>query len=259
MIKRKVLILVLYSSAGIFSSIAQESVVSDTLLQNRDKVTTPLLLDSLKFQQNKSITPLFPQLDVQGIKSPLKQQSVSNHLELNLNDSTKDSFQALHPKFKPDIFFNLGASRWAMPVIGDVTTFSPILYYQATKNLSFYGGVSFSQFHNLSQAQSILAPNWHVKSNIISNGFIGAEYRLFDRILLHGSYQRSLYNQLPSNLMMFAPGENVVVTGASFDMWNGLGVTVDHVWEFDRYGNVRKGFRYSPYIDASKFIKFLRQ
>ena len=257
--KRRIAFLsVLFAFAGIFYSVAQESVAPDSLMRNRDRDTTPLLLDSLKFQQNPPVIAL-PPLEIQGIELLPDPHPVSENYEWKLNDTIKDLMVLLPPKFKPSAYFNLGASRWTMPVIGDITTFAPTLTYQATKNLSFYGGVSFSQFHNISPVQSFLAPNLPVKSNIISNTFLGAEYRLHERVILHGSYQRSLYNQLPGNLMMFAPGQNMVVTGASLDVWNGLGVTIDHVWEFDRYGNMRKGFRYSPYVDVQKFIKFLRQ
>jgi len=257
MFKKLFLATVFCSFTGILSSIAQESASSDSLLRERNKVSMPLLHDSLQFQQTPPVN-LLPPLENQGIESLLKQQPVGNYLELNKKDTVKEPALFLPPKFKPYAFFNLGASRWRVPVIGDVTTFSPTFVYQATKNLSFYGGVNFSQYHNLSYVQSALAPGWPARSNITADGFIGAEYRLFDRILLHGSYQRSLYNQFPGNMMMFAPGQNVVVTGASFDVWQGLGVTVDHVWEFDQYGHKRQGFRYSPYIDVNKFIKFLK-
>ena len=250
--------MVLSSFAGIFSSLAQESAYFDSLLHDRNKVTTPLLHDSLRLLQNPSVN-LFPQLEVQGTESFLKQQTMSNNFELSRNNTELEPTFFQPPKFKPYTFFNIDVSRWYMPVMGAVTTFAPTLNYQATKDLSFYGGISFSQFHNLSYVQSLLAPDWQTKSNIISSGFVGASYRLHEKIMLHGIYQRSLYNQLPRNLMMFAPGQNVIVTGASVDVWNGLGVTVDHVWEFDRYGNMRKGFRYSPYVDLQKFIKFLRQ
>jgi len=248
----------LCSFAGIFSSLAQETVSSDSLLRVRNKDISPLSHDSLKHQQLPPVISI-PQLETPEIESLLKQQPVSNNMELNRNDSVTPPTLFLPPEFRPYAFFNLGASRWNVPLVGDVTTFSPTFNYQATKNLSFYGGVSFSQFHNLSYVQSVIAPDWPVKSNITVDGFLGATYRLHDRIILHGSYQRSLYNQLPGNMMMLAPGQNVVVTGASFDLWNGLGVTVDHVWEFDQYGHMRKGFRYSPYVDLNKFIKFLKQ
>ena len=255
--KRIALAIILYSFA-IFYSFAQESVIPDSIINNRDKITMPILQDSLKLQQNLPVT-LIPKLEIQGIESIFKQQPLINDFKLSLNDSIKEPLLFQRPKFKPHLFFDLGASRWDMPFMGAITTFSPTLNYQLTKDLNFYGGVSFSQYHNLSYVQSLLEPGWPTKSNIISNGFIGASYRLFDRIILHGTYQRSLYNKIPGNLMMFAPGQNMVVTGASFDVWNGLGVTVDHVWEFDQYGHVRKGFRYSPYIDVQKFIKFLKQ
>ena len=250
--------MVFCSFAGIFSSFAQESFSSDSLLHERNKDTIPLLNNPLQFQQNLPVNLLL-QTENRGTESLFKQQPVSNDLKLNRNDAIIEPNLFLPPKFKPYTSFNLDASRWYMPVMGAVTTFSPTLNYQATKDLSFYGGVGFSQYHNLSYVQSFMAPDWPTKSNIIANGFVGASYRLNDRIILHGLYQRSLYNQLPSNLMMFAPGQNMVVTGVSLDVWNGLGVNVDHVWEFDRYGNMRKGFRYSPYIDLPKFLKFLRQ
>ena len=249
--------LVLYSLANGFYSFAQEVVISDSLFSNRDRVTMPLLPDSVRLQNQPDI--LFPKMEIQGIEPLLMQQPLGNYAEPNIKDTIKEPLLFLPPKFEPQLYFNLGASRWEMPMIGGITTFSPTLNYQATKKLDFFGGVSFSQYHNLSYVQSFLAPGWETKSNIIANGFVGASYRLHDRVILHGVYQRSLYNQLPRNLMMFAPGQNMVVTGVSLDVWNGLGVTVDHVWDFDRYGNMRKGVRYSPYIDLPKFIKFLRQ
>jgi len=256
MFKRIILATVFCSFTGV-SSFSQESVSSDSLIRDRDKITTPLLHDSLKFLQNQSEI-LLPKLEIQSLESILN-QPINNSLELNRNESLLEPEIFLPPKFKPFVSFSLAPSRWYMPVMGAVTTFSPTVNYQLTKDLNFFGGVSFSQFHNLSYVQSLMAPNWQTKSNIISNGFVGATYRIHDRIILHGSYQRALYNQLPGNLMMFAPGQNVVVTGASLDIWNGLGVSVDHVWEFDQYGNMRKGFRYSPYIDLPKFIKFLKR
>jgi len=259
MIKKIVLAVVFCSFAGILSSVAQESVSSDSLSRERDKITISTLPDSLQFQQNLPVISLPKLEDVHGMEPLFKQQPLSNNLELNRNDRMAEPNLSMPLKFKPYAFFNLGTSRWYMPVMGAVTTFSPTINYQATKDLSFYGGVSFSQFHNLSYVQSLLAPDWSTKSNIISNGFVGASYRLHDRIILHGIYQRSLYNQLPRNMMMFAPGQNMVAAGVSLDIWNGLGVAIDHVWEFDKYGNMRKGFRYSPYIDLPKFIKFLRQ
>jgi len=258
MITRIILAVALCFFLGILNSFAQEPLSSDSLLRDRDRVTTPLLHDSLQFQQNTPVISI-PQLEIQGIEQLLNQQPVNNNLELNLRDTILEPYFFQPPKFKPQTSFNLGASRWYMPVMGAVTTFSPTLNFQAAKDLNFFGGVGFSQFHNLSYVQSLLAPEWHTKSNIIANGFAGVSYRVHDRVILHGMYQRSLYNQLPNNLMMFAPGHNVVSAGASVDVWQGLGVTVDHVWEFDRYGNMRRGFRYSPYIDLPKFIKFLRQ
>ena len=257
MVKRIILATILLSFANVYASFAQESVTPDSLLNKQDKATSPLLPDSLRLQPNRQL-PLIPPAEIQRTES-LMNQSVGNRMELNLKDTIREPALMLPPEFRPSLYFNLGASRWDMPVMGATITFSPTLNYQVTKDLSFYGGVSFTQFPNLWYVQSLIAPNWETKSNIIANGFVGVSYNLFDRIMLHGSYQRSLYNQLPRNLMMFAPGQNVVVAGASFDLYHGLGVTVDHVWEFDRYGHRIQGFRYSPYIDLPKLIKFLRQ
>jgi len=251
--KRIVLAVVLFSFASCLSSFAQETVLPDSLSKKGDKVVMPILPDSLKLQP-----ALLRQPEVQGTESLFKQQPVNDNDKSNPKDSLKELFPELHPKFKPFVFFDLGASRWNVPIIGDVTTFSPSLNYQAAKNLTIFGGVNFSQYHNLSWVQNVFNPGLPAKSNITADAYLGASYRLFDRIILHGSYQRSLYNQLPGNMMMFAPGQNVVVTGASFDLYHGLGVTVDHVWEFDRYGHRRQGFRYSPYLDIQKFIKFLK-
>jgi len=250
--------MVLCSFAGILSSFAQEFLSSDSLLINRDKDVSPLLHDSLRLQQLPPVN-LLPKLEIQGVEMLPEQQPLKNSLEFNPNDTILEPYIFQPPKFKPFTSFNLGASRWTFPMMGDVTTFSPTLNYQASKNLNIFGGVSFSQFHNLYYVQSFIAPGWKTKSNIIVDGFAGASYRIHDRIILHGTYQRSIYNQLPHNMMMFAPGQNMVAAGASVDIWNGLGVTIDHVWQFDDYGRMRKGFRYSPYIDLNKFIKFLRQ
>jgi len=249
--------MVLYSFASGFYSFAQEQVRPDTLTHKEDKVAMPVLPDSLKLQQNKPPV-LLTQPGVQGTESLFKQQPVNDNDQSNPKDSLKELFPELHPKFKPYLFFGLRASRWNVPLIGDVTIFSPALNYQAAKNLSIFGGVNFSQYHNLAWVQNVLNPGLPAKSNITVDAYLGASYRLFDRIILHGSYQRSLYNQLPGNLVMFAPGQNVVITGASLDLYHGLGVTVDHVWEFDMYGHKRQGFCYSPYIDIQKFLKFLK-
>jgi len=249
--------MVLFSFACGFYSFAQETVLSDSLSKKGDKVVTPVLPDSLKFRQNTSPV-LLTHPEIYGAESLSKPQPVNDKDKPNLKDTLTEPFPEPHQKFKPYAFFDLGASRWSVPIIGDVTTFSPGLTYQAAKNLSIYGGVNFSQYHNLAWVQNVLNPGLPAKSNITADAYLGASYRLFDMIILHGSYQRSLYNQLPGNMVMFAPGQNVVVTGASLDLYHGLGVTVDHVWEFDMYGHKRQGFRYSPYLDIQKFIKFLK-
>ena len=247
--------MILYSFANSFSSFAQESIFPDSLLRQQDKIVMPIMSDSAKLQENRKLDILLQQLDMLEMKSQL--QAVNNQAKSIPEDSAKDLEQLLPPEFKPFLAFNLDASRWKVPIIGDVTTFSPGLIYQATEDLSFFGGVNFSQYHNLAYMQNMLMPGLPAKSNITADAFVGASYTLRDRIIFHASYQRSLYNQLPYNMIVFAPGQNVVIAGASFDLYHGLGVTVDHVWEFDMFGHKRQGFRYSPYIDVKKFIKFL--
>jgi hypothetical protein len=123
--------------------------------------------------------------------------------------------------------------------------------------MMLYGGVGFTQYPNLAFIQSRIAPGWPAKSNITTQAFGGFAYALHDRITLHGSFQHSLYNQMPSNLIMFAPAYNTINVGADVDVWNGLGVSVRRVWEFDRYGRSHQYMQYSPYINFNKFMKFL--
>lgn len=157
----------------------------------------------------------------------------------------------------PDLNFNIVPSRWNVPILGETTTFSPMFSYQPFDKMTLYGGVGFTQYHNLAYVQHMIAPNWPTGSNITAQAFGGLAYKLHDRITLHGSFQHSLYNQMPSNLIMFAPAYNIMTIGADVDIWNGLGVRVEQVWEFDRYGRMHKGMRYSPIINLDKFMKFL--
>lgn len=160
--------------------------------------------------------------------------------------------------FTEDLQFNINPSRWELPVLGATTTFSPTMTYRLSDRFFLYGGVSFTQYHNLSYVQNIIAPNWPAKSNITSQVFGGFAYEVHDRIRLHGTYNHSLYNQLPSNMIPFSPAFNMFSVGADIDVWNGLGVTVDRVFEIDRSGRMRQGMRYSPYINFDKFVRFLR-
>jgi hypothetical protein len=157
----------------------------------------------------------------------------------------------------PDLSFHIVPSRWDLPLLGPTLTFAPTVSYQLYDKMILYGGVSFTQYTQLATAQRWLAPDWPLRSNITTQAFGGFAYALHDRVTLHGSFQHSLYNQLPSNLMMFAPAYNTMIVGADVDIWQGLGVTVDRVWDFDRSGRVRQYTRYSPYINAGKFLKFL--
>ncbi|MDR2683569.1 MAG: hypothetical protein LBB64_06855 [Dysgonamonadaceae bacterium] len=158
----------------------------------------------------------------------------------------------------PNLNFNLNASHWYLPVLGGTTTFSPVFTYAPLERLSFFGGVHFTQYHHLSYVQSIVAPGWPTRSNITSQGFLGAAFVLNDRITLRSTYQQSLYNQLPGNLIMFAPSYRMATFGADVDVWNGLGVSVERVWMFNPSGGMKSGMRYSPYINVDKFLKFLR-
>ncbi len=158
----------------------------------------------------------------------------------------------------PDLDVNIGVSHWEVPLIGLTTTFAPTMTYSPFERLSFFGGVAFTQFPNLSYVQNMIDPNWLVKSNMITQGFIGGAYVLHDRITLRGTYQRSLYNQMPANLIIFAPPFQMATFGADIELWRGLGVSVERVWEIDRSGRMNSGMRYSPYVNVNKFMKSLK-
>jgi hypothetical protein len=246
--KKLILIITIYSLANSFS-FAQE-MRPDTVINTPNLPSIPLTTDP--FENNLK-------LDVPVLGYPLNGfEFDSLAYDFNLQpDFNWDNFQNIAPpKFRPGFDFGMGTTRWEAPVLGAITIFSPILNYHFNENFSVYGGVSFAQYHNLSYIQNIVAPGFPAKSNITADMFVGGTYRLWDRIILQANYQRSLYNQLPANMMMFAPGQNVLSTGVAVDIWNGLGVMIDHVWEFDDHGKMRRGFRYSPYIDARKLMKF---
>lgn len=231
-------------------STAQEAKI-DTSFVVPELPRLPLLTDPS--------SDLHLQLEMPELKNHMEDMMVDSGLyefDLRPEFSLKDFEQIAPPRFKPGIDFNLGASRWVAPVLGDITIFSPSLNYHFSEDFTVFGGLNFAQYHNLSYIQNIVAPGFPAKSNITADMFVGGAYRVWDRLILQASYQRSLYNQLPNNMMMFAPGQNVVSTGVAVDIWNGLGVMVEHVWEFDDYGRMKKGFRYSPYIDGRKLMKF---
>ncbi len=161
-------------------------------------------------------------------------------------------------EFTPNLDFNIRAYHWEVPVLGLTTTFSPVLTYKPTERLYFFGGLDFTQYPNAGYVMNVIDPNWPVKSNITTRGFLGGAFILNDRITLRGTYQHSLYNQMPSILIPFGPAFQTVTFGADIDVWNGLGVSVDRVWEFDRSGRMRSHMQYSPYINFGKFMKFLR-
>jgi hypothetical protein len=160
--------------------------------------------------------------------------------------------------FTPDLQFNINPSRWDLPLLGATTSFAPTMTYHLSDRFFVYGGVTFTQYHNLSFVQNLIAPNWPVKSDITSQVFGGFAYNVHDRIRLHGTYNHSLYNQMPSNMIFFAPAYNTISVGADLDVWHGLGVSVDRVFEIDKNGRMRQGMRYSPYINFDKFVKFLK-
>ncbi|MDR1631655.1 MAG: hypothetical protein LBR97_02040 [Dysgonamonadaceae bacterium] len=222
---------------------------------------------------------LFPEKPLLPDTSMSKPDLISSQIQFPkpearlLKDSALYSFEKHHfniPEYKknipkpilpweltPDLNFNIVPSRWDLPLLGTTITFAPTLSYRLSDKMQLYGSVGFTQYPNLAFVQSRIAPGWPAKSNITTQAFGGLAYALHDRITLHGSFQHSLYNQMPSNLMMFAPAYNTVIVGADIDVWKGLGVTVDRVWEFDKSGRMRQYTRYSPYINVDKFLKFL--
>jgi hypothetical protein len=57
----------------------------------------------------------------------------------------------------PDLNFSFNAYHWDLPILGVTTTFSPVLTYAPLERLYFFGGVNFTQYHNLSYVQNIVA------------------------------------------------------------------------------------------------------
>ena len=254
---RKIILLLVgwYACALMFASFAQETK-TDTLRGLFPE--KPLLLpDTVMFKM--VLTPRQMRFSKQD--AYLFKDSVLYPFEmLDLSDieyKEKVSKPILPWELTSDLNFNIVPSLWDLPLLGTTITFAPTLSYQLSDKLLLYGGVGFTQYPNLAFVQRRIDPNWPAKSNITTQAFGGIAYALHDRITLHGNFQHSLYNQMPTNLMMFAPAYNTMSIGADVDVWKGLGVTVDRVWEFDKSGRMRQYTRYSPYINAGKFLKFL--
>ena len=246
------LILTLFSCMFIFTSVAQETQVDTLKLKLKFPDRPPLSMDSKLFQQSsESILLEIPE----GLIPTLMTRDWRHLSYIRKPSETKPPIFPF--EFTPNLNFTINSSRWELPVLGATTTFAPTLTFRPLDRMFLYGGVGFTQFHNLAYVQNMVAPNWPTRSNITSQAFGGVGYVLHDRVTLHGMYQHSLHNQLPNNMMLFSPAYNMMSVGADIDVWNGLGVRVEHIWEFDKFGRMQKGMRYSPIIDVNKFMKFL--
>jgi hypothetical protein len=251
----------------LFVSLAQE-VRPDTLRSSLPEY--PLAPDTVLFKMGlNSHQLLFPKPDKslptdrrlfpepQLLKDSALYVILEKHHFRGFGDRRKPSKPIFPWEITPDFNFNIHPSRWDLPLLGTTLTFSPTLSYQPFDRMILYGGVGFTQYPNLRYVQNLIAPDWPTKSNITSQAFGGFAYALHERITLHGNFQHSLFNQMPSNLIPFAPAYNTMSIGADIDVWQGLGVTVDRVWEFDQFGRPYQYTRYSPYINMDKFLKFL--
>ncbi|MDR1610689.1 MAG: hypothetical protein LBS08_04180 [Candidatus Symbiothrix sp.] len=253
---RRIILLTIgwYACAFLFVTLAQE-VKTDTLHSSFPE--KPLLPDTVMFKPDLiSHQMQFPKPD----ERLFKDSAMYSFEKFNLSNpeyKKKISKPILPWELTPDLNFNIVPSRWDLPLLGPTITFAPTLSYQLSGKMVLYGGVGFTQYPNLAFIQSRIAPGWPAKSNITTQAFGGIAYSLHDRITLHGGFQHSLYNQTPPNLMMFTPAYNAMSVGADIDVWKGLGVTIDRVWEFDKSGRMRQYTRYSPYINVDKFLKFL--
>ncbi|MDR2621752.1 MAG: hypothetical protein LBC48_04120 [Dysgonamonadaceae bacterium] len=245
-----------YTCAFLFVALAQEAK-KDTLTLHSSFPEYPLLPDTVMFKGDLISHPIrFPKPDEYLFKDSAM-YSFDKHNSGIFENKKRMSKPILPWEITSGLNFNIIPSRWDLPLLGPTITFAPTLSYQLSDKMVLYGGVGFTQYANLSFAQSRIAPGWPVKSNITTQAFGGFAYALHDRITLHGGFQHSLYNQMPSNLIMFAPAYNTMSVGADLDVWNGLGVTIDRVWDIDKSGRMQQYTRYSPYINVDKFLKFL--
>lgn len=246
-----------YACALLFALFAQE-IKTDTLRGLFREKEFPLLQDPSMFKSNLISDQIpFSKPDTRLFKDSIS-LSFENHNSGDFGYNKKKISKPILPfELTRDLNFNIVPSRWDLPLLGPTITFAPTLSYQLSDRMLLYGGVGFTQYPNLAFAQNMIAPGRPVKSDITAQAFGGIAYALHDRITLRGSFQHSLYNQMPSNLIMFAPGYNTINIGADVDIWKGLGVSVRRVWEFDQYGRSRQYMQYSPYINIDKFMKFL--
>ncbi len=242
------------------STFSQENKIDTTALGLPSFKLPPLRIDPLPYDT----FDLFKLPDSFGISTPQLWEVPDSfllsrkweHLSYITNPSYRKPI--LPFDFTPNLNFNIEAYHWELPVLGLTTTFSPTLTYTPFERLSLFGGVGFTQYPNAAYAMNIINSNWPMKSNITMQGFLGGAFVLTDRITLRGTYQRSLYNEMPSVLVPFTSPYQMATFGADIDVWNGLGVSVERVWEFDKTGRMNSGMRYSPYINVAKFMKFLK-
>jgi hypothetical protein len=246
-----------YVCACTFTSFAQE-IKTDTLHSVTPEKNRPLLPDTLMFKSDLRTNPIrFPETDALLFRDSALFSFEKQDLNGIGYHGEKVSKPILPWEITSGLNFNVVPSRWDVPLLGPTTTFAPTLSYQLSDKILLYGGVGFTQYPNLGFVQHALTGQWSSGSNITTQAFGGIAYDLHDRIKLHGTFQHSLYNPMPSNLRMFAPPYNTMSIGADIDVWKGLGVTIDRVLELDRTGRMRQYTRYSPYIDIGKFMKFL--
>lgn len=254
---KKILSILFFSLSA--TSVLSQEIKTDTIQSGLIRPDLPLLpeQESVKAPLQLKDTEFYFELENKMLEDvELMKAGMNENFGLDKLEPAEDNF-LVPPRFQPSLDFTFSASRFAYPVFGDVITFSPGVQYLFTENLAVYGGVNFSQIPNLSFVQNIINPMLPAGSNILINGYLGVNYSIWDRIILRADYQRSFFNQLPENLKPVFPGQNILSTGVSLDVWKGLGVTVEHVWEYDGNGRMRKGMRYSPYVDVNKFVKFL--
>lgn len=248
----------------VYAGIMAQETKQDSIFWRSDSLNIPaleigrMLPDTSAYHLNPDLkTPLL-QKDQPDFFVPESDLLVRNWDHLSYIRKTESQKPLLPFEFTPDLNFNLGASYWELPVLGATVTFSPVFTYSPVDKLFFYGGVNFTQYSNLSYVQNMLFPGTTLGSNIGMQAFSGVAYQLHERITLRGTYQQSLYNPLPVPLKGLAPSFQMATFGADVDLWKGLGVTVEQVWQFDQSGRMRQGMRYSPYINVDKFVKFLK-
>jgi hypothetical protein len=239
----------------LFVAPAQE-VKKDTLHGSLPEY--PLLPDSTLFRKSFISPPFrFSKPEELLLTDSALYSIMEKHSFSGFGDKKKAPTPILPWQITPGLNFNIVPSRWELPLMGTTLTFAPTVSYQLSDKMLLYGGASFTQYPNLAYVQNLIAPGWPRRPNITTQAFGGFAYALHERITLHGNVQHSLYNPIPPPLTLFAPAYTTMSVGADVDIWQGLGVTVDRVWDIDPFGRTRQYTRYSPYINVPKFLKFL--